>query len=239
VFSLPILAVHLGFVACTTPKAQPTETGLTETRVSHQGQDWVVVRIDLRKNELLLEGIGEQPNSLNDLGPHRVAMNAGMYMSDLSPVGLYISQGVEHAPLELGPGGGGNFFLKPNGVFSIAQDGAAVTESTAWAASPRPGTVMATQSGPLLVQAGVIHPELNAASTSTYTRNGICAPDPNTALLFISLRPVSLWRAASFARDGLGCQDALYLDGGVSMLSTESGVLGKRGGAWGGLLIVR
>lgn len=237
--SLSILAAHLGFVACISPSAQPVDSGLTETRVSHEGQDWVVVRVDLRKNSLLLEGIGEQPNRLQDLGPHRVAMNAGMYLSDLTPVGLYISEGVEHAPLELGPGGGGNFFLKPNGVFSIAKDGAAVTESKAWAASPRADTEIATQSGPLLVQAGVIHPELNPASTSTFTRNGICAPDENTALLFISLRPVSLWRAASFARDGLGCQDALYLDGGVSMLSTERGVIGKRSGAWGGLLIVR
>lgn len=237
--SLSILATNLGFLACTGPKAQVPETGITETRVSHQGQDWAVVRVDLRKQELLLVGIGEEPNTLKELGPHRVAMNAGMYLKDLNPVGLYIAQGVEHAPLELGPGGGGNFFIKPNGVFSIAADGAAVTESTAWSASPRPGTRLATQSGPLLVQGGVLHPELSSASTSTYTRNGVCAPDEDTALLFISLRPVSLWRAASFARDGLGCQDALYLDGGVSMLSTERGVVGKRSGAWGGLLVVR
>jgi uncharacterized protein YigE (DUF2233 family) len=239
VFPLLILAVHLGFIACRAPGAQPPETGVTENRVGGGGEDWKVVRIDLRQNELLLEGIGEQTNTLRELGPHRVAMNAGMYMSDLNPVGLYISEGVEHAPLELGPGGGGNFFLKPNGVFSIAQDGAAVTESTAWAASPREGTRIATQSGPLLVQLGVIHPELNPASTSTYTRNGICAQDANTVLLFISLRPVSLWQAASFASKVLDCQDALYLDGSVSVLSTEEGVVGKRGGAWGGLLVVR
>lgn len=238
--SLSILATHLTFVACHPPAASaPEREGVTQTRVSHAGQDWVVVRVDLRQQELVLEGFGEQPNTLGELGPHQVAMNAGMYLSDLSPVGLYISEGVERAPLELGPGGGGNFFLKPNGVFSIAEGGAAVTESTAWAAGPRAGTRLATQSGPLLVQGGVIHPELNPASTSTYTRNGVCAPDPNTALLFISLRPVSLWRAASFARDALGCQDALYLDGGVSVLSTRSGVVGHRGGAWGGLLIVR
>lgn len=238
-FPLSILAAHLSFLACRAPLASSGGEGITQTVVTHAHRDWSVVRVDLRQHTLLLEGFGEQPNTLAELGPHKVAMNAGMYLSDLNPVGLYVSEGTEQAPLELGPGGGGNFFLKPNGVFSIAEGGAAVTESTLWAAGPRAGTRIATQSGPLLVQNGVLHPELNPSSTSTYTRNGICAPDPQTVLLFISQRPVSLWKAASFARDGLGCQDALYLDGGVSVLSTSEGVVGKRGGAWGGLLLVR
>src|SRR5438045_3145351 len=44
------------------------------------------------------------------------AMNAGMFKSDFSPVGLFVQNGHVISPLNLADGDG-NFFLKPNGVF--------------------------------------------------------------------------------------------------------------------------
>jgi uncharacterized protein YigE (DUF2233 family) len=47
-------------------------------------------------------------------------MNAGMYHEDFSPVGLYVEDGKEIAPLNTADAPG-NFFMKPNGVFFVDQ----------------------------------------------------------------------------------------------------------------------
>jgi uncharacterized protein YigE (DUF2233 family) len=48
------------------------------------------------------------------------AMNAGMFHGDLSAVGLFVSDGQQVVPLNTADGNG-NFFLKPNGVFAVAE----------------------------------------------------------------------------------------------------------------------
>ena len=47
-----------------------------------------------------------------------MATNAGMYKRDNQPQGLYIENGKTITPLDLSKRGG-NFYLKPNGVFFI------------------------------------------------------------------------------------------------------------------------
>lgn len=156
------------------------------------------------------------------------AMNAGMFHRDYSPVGLLVMNGVEHSPLNLRDGRG-NFFLKPNGVFSVANDGARIVESSkaeSFASTFR----LATQSGPLLVSAGKIHPAFNPRSTSRRLRNGVGLRNPFTAVFAISERPVTFHAFATFFRDVLGCPDALYLDGTVSSLHVTS--LGRTDADW-------
>jgi len=143
-------------------------------------------------------------------------MNAGMFHADGGPVGLLVIDGQELAPLNLGAGAG-NFFLKPNGVFLVDASGARVVDAADYAAIPREGVRLATQSGPLLLKHGEIHPALRPASASRYIRNGVCAQG-GQAVFVISERPVSLHEFASFFLDELHCQDALYLDGAVSSL---------------------
>jgi len=153
--------------------------------------------------------------------PALLAMNAGMYHKDLSPVGLYVEDGVVQAPLNLDDGEG-NFFMKPNGVFFIGRDGkAGVMESAAFAAA-RPDVLYATQSGPMLVAGGQLHPKFEENGASRYIRNGVCAPGPDKVVLAISRTAVSLGSFARLFRDGLGCRDALFLDGDVSTLSDGS-----------------
>ena len=148
-----------------------------------------------------------------------LAMNAGMYHEDMTPVGLYVSDGREQSPLNIADGDG-NFFLKPNGVFFIANDGSAgVFETTAFAVS-NPEVRLATQSGPMLVIDGRIHPRFEQNGTSRFIRNGVGVPDgARTVVLAISRSEVSLGSFARLFRDALGCRNALFFDGAISALS--------------------
>ena len=157
------------------------------------------------------------------------AMNGGMYHPDRRPVGLYVEDGRELAPLVEGPGPG-NFGMEPNGVFCVRDDGFAVLATPDYART-RPACRFATQSGPMLVTNGALHPRFIEGSDSRFVRNGVgVSPDGQTAFFAISGRPVSFHRFARFFRDGLGARDALYLDGKVSRLYAPS--LGRRDLGW-------
>lgn len=145
----------------------------------------------------------------------RYAMNAGMYEPDYSPVGLLVADGKELAPLNLREGEG-NFYLKPNGVFLLSDSGARVIESSRYP-DISAGVRLATQSGPLLLQDGKIHPKFDPQSKSRHIRNGVAVKD-GEVLLVISDTPVNLYEFAAYFRDELHCRDALYLDGTVSGL---------------------
>ena len=145
----------------------------------------------------------------------RYAMNAGMYEPDYAPVGLFVADGNELSPLNLREGEG-NFYLKPNGVFLLSDAGAQVVESSHYPALSR-GVRLATQSGPLLLQDGRIHPRFDPRSTSRHIRNGVAVKD-GVVLLVISDTAVNLYEFAAYFRDTLHCADALYLDGTVSSL---------------------
>lgn len=142
------------------------------------------------------------------------AMNGGMYHDDLSPVGLFIENGVEKRPLV--PGGGyGNFHLLPNGVFHFGDGRAGVTEAKAFARlglKPR----FATQSGPMLVIGGALHPRFLPESDSFKVRNGVGVDRQGRVHFAISESRVRFYDFALLFRDGLDCPDALYLDGTIS-----------------------
>lgn len=144
------------------------------------------------------------------------AMNAGMYHRDLEPVGLYVEDGVQRTGIVTAEGPG-NFGLLPNGVFCWGP-GFRIVESRAFAAAP-PQCRFATQSGPMLVIGGQLHPRLIPDSDSTYVRNGVgVSADGQRAVLAISDRAVNFHSFARLFRDVLGLPDALYLDGSISRL---------------------
>ena len=146
------------------------------------------------------------------------AMNAGMYHDDRRPVGLYIEKGDQQAGL-VTRAGPGNFGMLPNGVFWVDGGGAAhVTETLAYEALA-PDTRYATQSGPMLVIDGALHPAFNPDGTSRKRRNGVgLSADGDTLWFAISDAPVNFDTFARLFRDQLGAADALYLDGTVSRL---------------------
>lgn len=148
----------------------------------------------------------------------RFAMNAGMYDPGRKAVGLLVEDGKVVHGLNT-RGGAGNFHLLPNGVFSIDGEGRArIDESVALAARGTAGVRWATQSGPLLAAGGRLHPAIQPNGESRVVRNAVGVRSPDEALFVISDGAVSFGRLARFLRDGLGCPDALYLDGYVSSL---------------------
>ena len=103
-------------------------------------------------------------------------MNGGMYRDDLSPVGLLIENSVEVKALNTAgvapdvrpvP----NFYKKPNGVFVIGKN-AAATLSTERYIRDHPAAEFATQSGPMLLVDGRIHPAFIVGSSDLNRRIG-------------------------------------------------------------------
>jgi uncharacterized protein YigE (DUF2233 family) len=195
--------------------------------VEFAGKRFTVCRVDVRKERLQLfhrDDTGQPFKRFDRLAPWLesrgqklvFAMNAGMYHGDFSAVGLFVSGGQQVVPLNTA-NGVGNFFLKPNGVFVVTESGARVLESSEYP-KLRERVVLATQSGPLLVRAGKLHPAFKPNSESRLFRNGVGVPSPDIALFVISEVPVSFYELAMLFRDKLHCPDALFLDGTISSL---------------------
>lgn len=146
-----------------------------------------------------------------------LAMNAGMYHPDRSPVGHLVIEGEEMMRVISTPGPG-NFGLLPNGVFCIGQDRALVIETLRYVEA-RPDCTFATQSGPMLVIDGELHPRFMANSDSRVVRNGVGTDDEGRRAVFvISNQPVTFHEFARVFRDELRLTQALYFDGRVSRL---------------------
>jgi uncharacterized protein YigE (DUF2233 family) len=148
------------------------------------------------------------------------AMNGGMYQDDFRPVGLYIENGRELTPVNNATRTGTpsqipNFYKKPNGVFYIGAGEAGILETGQFLAD-RPKANFATQSGPMLLIDGAIHPAFIVNSTDRKPRNGVGVSSSNAVHFVITKRGVNFYEFARFFRDGLGCNNALFLDGGVA-----------------------
>lgn len=142
-------------------------------------------------------------------------MNAGIYDRNHAPLGLHVEQGSVLRPLNRDDGEG-NFYLKPNGVFSIASGVARIVETSAYRLTD--DVSVATQSGPLLLAEGTIHPAFRRQSTSRRTRNAVGVRADGAVVLAISRDPVTFWDFATALRDDAHCTSALYLDGAISQL---------------------
>lgn len=143
------------------------------------------------------------------------AMNGGMYHDDLSPVGLFVENGIERQAIST-RAGWGNFHLLPNGVFYVAGGRPGVLETQAYLRE-KPKADYATQSGPMLVIDGELHPALNPDGTSLRRRNGVgVSADGRHVYFVISDVSVNFHSFARLFRDELRTPNALYLDGAVS-----------------------
>lgn len=141
------------------------------------------------------------------------ATNGGMYKTDNSPLGLFIQDSKVVTRLNTASGNG-NFYLKPNGVFYITTDNKAVICKTENFKNDSK-IKYATQSGPMLVMDGQIHPAFKQGSTNLNIRNGVGLL-PNGELLFVmSKTEVNFYDFADYFKKA-GCKNALYLDGFVS-----------------------
>ncbi|OYU96207.1 MAG: hypothetical protein CFE21_07295 [Bacteroidetes bacterium B1(2017)] len=182
--------------------------------------------VDLKKQDLQLywkNDAGEIIGSLGNLktyveSKNRIllfAMNGGMYLRDQRPQGLFI-QNFETYTLIDTSSGNGNFYLKPNGVFYITDKNTPIIcMSTNFI--ERETIKFATQSGPMLVIDGQIHPEFKEGSTNVNIRNGVGILPNNKVIFAITKEPINLFDFATYFQS-IGCKNALYLDGYVSRM---------------------
>lgn len=236
----------------TEPDELPLGVNLRE--VVHEGARYAVASIDLRRVAFDLYGQDPEHGAVQTIpaldawlrarGRRMVlATNSGIYETDGRPLGLHIERGRELQAVNL-RSGEGNFYLAPNAVFYV--DGAAGSEvahvvETSRFAADRSTVRLATQSGPALLLDGALHPRFLPESDSLKLRSGVgvSASVPSEVHIAISEGTVNFHDFATLFRDALGCTDALYLDGTVSVLNAP----GRRGelhsqGVFGGILVV-
>ena len=144
------------------------------------------------------------------------AMNAGMFDEAGRPIGLMIEDGHQVHALNTRDGGG-NFHLKPNGVFLVRKNGRAeVVASEPY--KPAPDIAFATQSGPMLLIDGKPNAHFDADGDSRYVRNGVGIDAAGKPHFVISLDVVSFGKLARFFAKRTHAVNALYFDGSVSSL---------------------
>lgn len=145
-------------------------------------------------------------------------LNAGMYWSDFTPMGLYVEAGKTLRPanreqLDDASGAVPNFYKRPNGIFFVTPSGAGILPTDRYL-DDEPEALIATQSGPMLVIDGALNPILIEGSTERRPRSGVGICAGGLVRFAISERPVNFFDLGRLFQDRLGCQDALYLDGG-------------------------
>ena len=206
--------------------AAPASAGRAK-QITFRGVEFVTYSLDLETDDLALcwrDAGGKPLNSFAQLrqrfsAPSRelkFAINAGIFSYDQVPLGLHVEDSKVLRPLNLGDleGGQGNFYLKPNGVFYVADNHPAIVESAKYAklgVRPR----LACQSGPLLLSEGRIHPAFRADSTNLHWRTGVGVARDRKVVFAISLKPLCFHDFARLFKERLDCDHALYLDGDI------------------------
>ena len=180
--------------------------------------------VDLQKQDLQLywkNDNGENLKSIQNLKTYvesknrtlTFAMNGGMFKKDFSPQGLFIQNKMTLSPLDTA-NGTGNFYLQPNGVFYCTTDHRPfICKTTDFIHNPK--IKYATQSGPMLVIDGQIHPAFTEGSKNVNIRNGVGILPNNQVVFAMSKTEINFYDFAKYFQK-LGCKNALYLDGFVS-----------------------
>jgi len=223
--NLLLIIIAFIFTCSAQTSTQPSNSIITE-QINFRKNTFDVVKVDLRKTPLeffwknkngqLIRSLKNLKSVVADQNKELLfAMNAGMYQRDRNPQGLYIENGKTIKPLDTLQNGYGNFYLQPNGVFSVNNQKAEVTPSLIFNKKNKKPE-WATQSGPMLLINKKVHPAFKEGSSHLNIRNGVGIISEHEIVFAISHKEVNLFDFAMLFKEKLNCTNALYLDGFVS-----------------------
>lgn len=207
---------------------------------------FLTYKVDLKKQDLRLYWKNDNNQNIGSIqnlklwleGKNRIlefAMNAGMYKKDNSPQGLYIEKQKILSPLDTTKSSG-NFYLKPNGIFYLTTNKtAAICRTEDFRNIEK--VEYATQSGPILLIGGQIHPDFKKGSANLNIRNGVGILPDGKVLFVLSKKEINFYDFANYFKS-LGCKNALYLDGFVSRAFAPSENWIQTDGNFGALFAV-
>lgn len=207
---------------------------------------FLTYKVDLKKQDLRLYWKNDNNQNIGSIqnlkiwleGKNRIlefAMNAGMYKKDNSPQGLYIEKQKILSALDT-TRASGNFYLKPNGIFYLTTNKtAAICRTEDFRNIEK--VEYATQSGPMLLIDGQIHPEFKKESANLNIRNGVGILPDGKVLFVLSKKEINFYDFANYFKS-LGCKNALYLDGFVSRAFAPSENWIQTDGNFGALFAV-
>ena len=177
--------------------------------------------------DVLAGSARQSPGSLRSLlagidgdGRVQMAMNGGIYDKAYAPLGLYIEDGKRLTPVNRSAGGG-NFFIRPGGVFPVENGRAKIVPLPAY--KPSPAIRYAVQSGPMLIENGVINWRLKPSASSRKLRNGVGIDKQGRVVFMLSDRETNFYDFACYAQSKLGVRQMLYLDGTLSKMYRKGG----------------
>jgi uncharacterized protein YigE (DUF2233 family) len=215
----------LFFVVVITCTACHTSAQEKANYTIEQPDNLLVHVVDLNKTDLSFFYKNESGENFNNHGNLKkavlaknkkllFAVNGGMYNQDHTPQGLYIEKGNQIAPIDTQTTGYGNFYLQPNGIFFLTKDKTGnVVETEKFVLTS--DIKHATQSGPMLLIDGEIHPKFREGSSNLHIRNGVGILPDGRILFVMSKEKINFFDLATYFKSQ-GCQNALYLDGFVS-----------------------
>lgn len=170
--------------------------------------------------------------------------NAGMFTPGYEPVGLYIEDGLQgkYKLDTLVKDTDENFYLSPNGVFFIDSSNTAhILTTRDFMQVQKQGTLnikLATQSGPMLLIHGEIHPKFTYGSVNEKIRSGVGLINPSKIVFAITAGESNFYEFATLFRDLFDCRDALFLDGAISQMYLSDRNTGYTGGSFGPMISV-
>ncbi|GAB3959469.1 hypothetical protein GCM10028805_55650 [Spirosoma harenae] len=151
------------------------------------------------------------------------AMNGGTYNPDLTPVGLYISEGKTTNPVNLSVDNG-SFHTGSHGIFGVdySEKPFIYTVEEFKELKNKKNIRIATQSGPILVMNNKYNPKLIPDSPNVRIRNGVGINKQEHVVFIISDDPVNFYEFTELFKEQLNCEKVLYLDGVVSQIYIPS-----------------
>ncbi len=208
-------------------------------RITFKGQEFDTYVVDVRRhpiqmfwkdrNSQIYGSLGNLKAELGIEGKKLLfATNGGMFTPNQNPVGLYIENNELHEILDTSRGNG-NFYLKPNGVFSVDSERAYVQETFGYTGISK----FATQSGPMLVINGKLHPAFREGSKNSYLRSGVGLISPHKVVFAISREKCNFYDFGSLFKEHFKCKNALYLDGAISKMYCPDLDRHEGGGSFG------